>query len=118
MGCGAEVPRAGEGKSPLQRGREPEATAARRADQGGGKRVGTRGTGPEGRPRPLEGCAGRLKSQRVNAHREAGQCNGMVSGKPASAWGKAIARTGPPDATFFLSAPRFLPRRVVNQLRN
>jgi hypothetical protein len=28
----------------------------------------------------------------------------MVSGRPASVWGKAIARTGPPDTTFFISA--------------
>jgi len=28
------------------------------------------------------------------------------SGRPASAWGKAIARTGPPDPTFFISGVR------------
>ena len=33
----------------------------------------------------------------------AAQFNGMVSGRPASAWGKATARTGPPDTTFFIS---------------
>jgi hypothetical protein len=47
---------------------------------------------------------GRLKHQRVNAHREAAQFNGLVSGRPASAWGKAIARLGPPDTTFFVSS--------------
>jgi hypothetical protein len=31
------------------------------------------------------------------------QFNGIVSGRPASAWGKAIARTGPPDTTFFIA---------------
>jgi hypothetical protein len=51
------------------------------------------------------GCQGRLKYQRVNAHREAAQFNGIVSGRPASAWEKAIARTGPPDTTFFNSDP-------------
>src|SRR5271166_5837285 len=55
---------------------------------------------------PRGGCKGRLKHQRVNAHREAAQFNGIVSGRPASAWGKAIARTGPPDTTFFISVPR------------
>jgi hypothetical protein len=29
----------------------------------------------------------------------------VVSGRPASAWGKAQARTGPPDTAFFISAP-------------
>jgi hypothetical protein len=50
---------------------------------------------------PPDGCRGRLKYQRVNAHREAAQFNGIVSGRPASAWGKATARLGPPDTTFF-----------------
>jgi hypothetical protein len=43
-----------------------------------------------------------LKYQRVNAHREAAQFNGIVSGRPASAWGKASALLGPPDTTFFI----------------
>ena len=47
---------------------------------------------------------GRLKHQRVNAHREAAQFNGVVSGRPTSAWGQAIARLGPPDTTFFVRA--------------
>jgi hypothetical protein len=46
----------------------------------------------------------------VNAHREAAQFNGIVSGRPASAWGKAIALLGPPDTTFFIFAPVFAPR--------
>jgi hypothetical protein len=45
-----------------------------------------------------------LKYQRVNAHPEAAQFNGIVSGRPASAWGKTMARLGPPDTTFFISA--------------
>ncbi len=50
----------------------------------------------------LGGCEGRSKHQRVNAHREAAQFNGIVSGGPASACGKAIVRTSPPDTTFFI----------------
>jgi hypothetical protein len=38
----------------------------------------------------------------VNAHREAAQFNGIVSGRPASARGEAIARIGPPDTTFLI----------------
>ena len=45
----------------------------------------------------------RSKYQRVNAHREAAQFNGMVSGRPATDCVKATARTGPPDTTFFIS---------------
>jgi hypothetical protein len=31
------------------------------------------------------------------------QIKKVVSGRPASAWGKATARLGPPDITFFIS---------------
>ena len=49
------------------------------------------------------GGGGRRKYQRVNAHREAAQFNGMVSGRPAPASGTACAPLGPPDTTFFIS---------------
>ena len=45
---------------------------------------------------------GGLKYQRVNAHREAAQFNGMVSGRPATASGTVCAPLGPPDTTFFI----------------
>jgi len=48
----------------------------------------------------------------VNAHREAAQFNGIVSGRPASGWGKATARIGPPDTTFFINCPDY--RAKVN----
>src|SRR5208337_3214675 len=67
-------------------------------------RLGAVGWGREAESRRW-GCEGRLKHQRVNAHREAAQFNGIVSGRPASAWGKLTARTGPPDTTFFIFQP-------------
>jgi hypothetical protein len=41
----------------------------------------------------------------------------VVSGMPASAWGKATARTGPPDTTFFIPGrgPGPRPGRMSDQ---
>ena len=60
-----------------------------------GQQDGQKGQGGFGR---------RSKYQRVNAHREAAQFNGVLSGRPASACGEAVALGGPPDRTFFISA--------------
>jgi hypothetical protein len=63
--------------------------------------IGVRGRSrliPNRAPCPA-GIESPLKSK-GRAH--AAQFNGIVSDRPAMAWRKAIARTGPPDTTFFI----------------
>ena len=103
---GAEIPRAEAEKT--GRNGSKSGRRERLEDEGreGESRVGSGSKRAEGRRRPAESePGGRLKYQRESAHREAAQFNGIVSGGPTPAWGKAIARAGPPDTTLFILRP-------------
>jgi len=77
--------------------------------------------GPLSMPRAELGIDG-LKAGAAIGLEKVREMKKVVSGRPASAWGQVIARTGPPDTTFFISAlrPRFcapVSPRTANRAR-
>jgi len=74
------------GKNRRTSGRKPQATAAIATVRGWAKSCVSRKLACRSGPQSPRGeCQGRLKYQRVNAHREAAQFNEIVSGRPSSA---------------------------------